>query len=65
MRRNDRPRDAQAPDYPGARRPAPPLAHSLALAAAIPVATVVLLHPAGPVLLLALAVSAVLVAQWR
>ncbi|MGM0397458.1 MAG: hypothetical protein ACQEQY_00560 [Halobacteriota archaeon] len=65
MSRHDRLRSVQHADHADGRRPSPPPAHSLALAAAIPVAAVALLSPVGPALLAAMAVSVVLVAVAR
>lgn len=51
MRRHDR----HPADEPPEVRPAPALHHSLAMALALPVMVMLLLSPAGPALLLALA----------
>ena len=51
MRRHDR----HPADEPPEARPAPPLRYSLAMALAVPLMAMLLLSPAGPALLLALA----------
>ncbi|MFB6070534.1 MAG: hypothetical protein ABEJ76_05865 [Halanaeroarchaeum sp.] len=64
MNHRHRSDDAPSDERPAAR-PSPPVARSLALALALPVAALVLMHPLGPVLLAAAAVSAVFLAQVR
>lgn len=62
MQSPDRPRHEPPANHTQSPRPAPPVVRSLALALAVPAATLVLLHPAGPFLLLALGAAAALAA---